>query len=189
MDITLHIANSMIRVPVSDTGLTTDIDLNKIPAEVLSIAMVNGLIGALNNIARSNGKGEEPKTDKQWAKARADKVAVWEAGSWASHGGGGERDTLPMRDAFYAERGAVDSKARKALDKAIQSKVRDTYGDGESATFARFLDAVAKELGAGDATEAASIREKLEAKYTKLALDLVKERSKATATLDIGSML
>lgn len=189
MEVTLNIANPIIRVPVSDTGLVTEVDLSKIPANVLAIALVNGFIGALNNISRSNGKDEAPKTNKEWAKARQDKVEVWLAGEWAAHGGGGERDVWPVRDAFYAEQGAVDAKSRKRLDKAIRQLVTDTFGADESATFAKYLDAVAVTLAKAGKGKQDDLRAKLQAKYDKLAVELVKERNKASAKLDLAGLL
>jgi hypothetical protein len=185
---TLEIANTKFGVPVGKTGKVTNIDLSKIPPNVLAIALVNGFIGALNNIARSNGQGETPKTDAEWAKARADKVAVWEAGSWAATGGG-ERDVLPMRDAFYRERGAADATSRRALDKAIKAEVEAAFGKDESATFATFLKAVATKLAKARKQDYETLHQALVDKYTGLALELVKERQKAAATIDLGELI
>lgn len=185
---TINVAKTTFAFPVGDTGLVTEFDLTKVPEAVLSIALVNGFMGALNNIARSNGKAEDPKSNKEWAKARADKVAVWYAGTWAANGGG-ERDTLPMRDAFYLEQRASDTQGRKRLDKVIRAKVTEIFGENESATFGRFLAAVAVELGRERKVDPATLEDGLIAKYTTLAIQLVKERQAASATIDVGALI
>lgn len=184
----IEVANTKLGVPVGKTGQVTEVDLSKIPANVLAIALVNGFVGALNNIAKSNGQGEEPKTDKEWAKARADKVKVWESGVWAATGSG-ERDTLPMRDAFYIEQGATDAQARRRIDKAIRQMVTDTFGENESATFTTYLRAVATKLAKERKVDAGELHDKLIAKYTELALNLVQDRAKAAATIKIDDLI
>jgi hypothetical protein len=124
------VANTVIRTSTGkDCPLELVIDLTKIPNEVHAVALVNAYLNALNNIPRSNGQGETPKTDKQWHQAKLDKIAVWEAGSWAATGRGGERDSLAgvMREAFVAEqsaKGIAPKQVEKAIKQAVTDRVR-----------------------------------------------------------------
>lgn len=198
--ITLEFPSTAIRTSVGkDSPDHVEFDFAEFAPEVLRAALINGFIGALNNIPRSNGQGEEPKTLAQWRKAKEDKVAVWASGSWST-GRTGDRDSLAgeMRDAFLAEQEAKGV-SRKQAGKTLADTVKRVFGDKESATFATFLMAVASELAKANAgpkakpEDVTKMREdyqaRLETKYRELALKAIAARKEAAASIDLGGLL
>ena len=187
MEIKINLASSLIKTSVGkDCPLTVEFDVASFNNEVLSAALVNGFLGALNNIPRSNGPGEKAKSDKEWQKAKMDKVAVWQNGSWGT-GRTGERDSLAgeMRAQFVAEMGAGE----KAANKKIAETVKEVFGEGESATFTNYLKAVATQIAKARGIEMEPLLEKLEAKYRDMALAAIKARREAKIEIDADKLL
>lgn len=191
---TITVTNPLVRLPLGDTGLHTEFDISKMSEGVLGMALVNGFIGALNNISRGKGEDDKPNSDAVWASMRAKKVDAWLAGDWASRSGGGERAMTALKEAFVDERKAATGASSAAIEKSIKELVKATFGEKESATFARFMDAVAltmarKEHGndklASDSIAVTELRAKIEAKYQGLADAAAKARAKASAKLDL----
>lgn len=191
---TVEVANTVIKLPLGDTGLVTEFDIAKMPASVLSMALVNGFMGALNNISRGKDEDGKPLSDDVWAAARQKKVDAWMAGDWASRSGGGERAMTALKEAFVDERKAATGATQAQVERTIKELVKARFGEKESATFARFMDALALQLaerdegvGEGKAKpeHVAEKRAAIEAKYQGLADEAAKARAKAKAKIDL----
>jgi hypothetical protein len=179
-----------VKVAVGDTGAETLVDIKAIAAahpQVLRFAVLNGFIGALNNVSRGKNDDSAANSDAVWASLRDKRAAVWMQGDWAGKGGGGERQSAALRDAYVAERLAAGMTSAQ-VDKSIKDAVKATFGDKEPATFSRFMDAVATGIGKRDGLDeagVADVRQRIEAKYRKLADDAAKARAKASAAVDV----
>lgn len=197
--ISLDFTSTVIKTSVGkDSPDSVEFDFAKFTPEVLRAALINGFLGALNNIPKSNGKDEAPKSNAEWLKAKQDKIAVWANGSWST-GRTGDRDSLAgeMRDAFQAEQEAKGV-SRKESAKTIASTVKEAFGDKESATFANFLLAVATNLAKANLPEGSAdevtaktkeLADKLEAKYRTMALANIASRKEAGAKIDLTGLL
>ena len=188
----IELTTTAFRLPVGDTGKVTELDIAKMPSEVLAMALVNGFMGALNNISRGKDEDNKPNSDDVWASMRQKKVDAWLKGEWSQKAGGGERAMTALKEAFIDERKLATGATSAAIEKSIKQTVKDRFGDKEPATFGRFLDAMALILVerdfAGQAVAEGTVtdyRNKLEAKYQKLADDAAKARIKVAKGLDL----
>ena len=181
---------SVLRVPLAKgSDEVTEIPVAEIftaHPELLRVAACSGMTGKLNNVSLGglSKQLERQATVKDLATTRANIVKAWANGSWNA-GRTSERDTLPLREAFYREKNAVTPAARKALDKAIRAKVTERFGEKDSATFGRFLDAIAAEYAEARGIEVVKVRDALESKYTDLALEMIREQKAATADIAV----
>lgn len=177
-------------VAVGDTGQNTKVDLKAILSQhpiVARYAILNGMIGALNNVSRGkNDETQAPNSDAVWAAMRDKRAAVWLTGEWSGKGGGGDRATTQLRDAFIAERMAAGATLKQA-DDSIKALVKATYGDKEPATFSRFMDALALMISKRDQIDEQDARTQIESKYRRLAEDAAAARAKASSVMDLSS--
>lgn len=180
-----------IEVATGETGKSVRVDLKAIAAnpQVLRFAALNGFIGALNNVSRGKAEDGSANSDDVWHGMRQKRADVWLTGEWAGKGGGGERQTTGLKDAFIAERMAAGATSAQ-VEKAIKDAVRAAFGDKEPATFSRFMDALALVIAErdglkGDAEAVAERRTKIEAKYKGLADAAAAARAKAANAIDL----
>lgn len=193
--ITVELPESL-EVALGDTGKVTKVDVTAIAKhpEVLRFALINGFMGALNNISRGRGEDDKPNSDAVWASLREKRVNAWLAGEWAGRSGGGERATTALKEAFIDERRADTGATIAQVEKSIKALVESTFGKDEPATFGRFMDALALTMARRDigdkATpeQVADYRTRIEAKYQKLADDTRAKRDAAKAVLDVTSI-
>jgi hypothetical protein len=160
--------------------------------EMIRFAIIAGLGGKLGNISKSglSKQLDRPATDADLASARKGIVKTWlEDGTWNMRGGG-ERDSLVsfMWDAYFAEKGLITEAAKKQERKRIGELVRKRYGEKESASFGRYLDAVADTLQAAGRGDAAELRQRLGEKYTSLAKELRDATTSASASIDASEL-
>jgi len=186
-----------VEIATGDTGKSVKVDLQAIAKahpQVLRYAVLNGMIGALNNVSRGKGEDGSANSDDVWHSQRQKRADVWLTGEWAGKGGGGERATTALKEAFVAERMAAGATMAQ-IDKAIKDAVAQAFGAKEPATFSRFMDALAIVIASRDSAPAKpssdaidSTRVKIEAKYRKLADDAAALRAKASAAIDLGGI-
>lgn len=195
--VTIELPES-VTVALGDTGKETKVDVKAIAQahpDVIRFAVINGFMGALANVSRGKDDDGKANSDAVWATMRQKRADVWMSGEWAGKGGGGERASAALKEAFVAERVAAGATTAQ-IDKAIKAEVKEAFGDKEPATFARFLDALAirlhkRDFGADAAKhpeQVSEYRERIEAKYRKLAEDAAKARAKAKDALDLSSL-
>lgn len=176
-------------VPTGDTGKSVKValqDIAKAHPQVLRFAVLNGMIGALNNVSRGKSEDGEANSNDVWHGQREKRAQVWMTGEWAGKGGGGERTTTALKEAFVAERVAAGATVAQ-IEAGIKAAVRSTFGDKEPATFSRFMDALAATVAKRDKREVAEVRDQIEAKYRKLADDAAAARAKAKDSLDLAN--
>jgi hypothetical protein len=186
-----------VKVALGDTGRETLIPVSAIAKahpQVIRFAVLNGLIGAVNNVSRGKDENGKENSDDVWASMRDKRVAVWMTGDWAGKGGGGERASAALKEAFIAERLAAGATMRQ-IEAAIKAAVKDAFGEKEPATFSRFMDALALTLSARDnggkpakAEDVAAMRDRIEAKYKGLAEEAAKQRANVKAGLDLSAI-
>jgi hypothetical protein len=184
-----------ITVPLGDTGKSTEVAIQSIARnpDVLRFALLNGFMGALNNISRGKDEASgKPNSDDVWAAARAKKVDTWLAGEWAARASGGERQSSMIREA-YVDFVKRETKATQGqVDASIKALVVEMFGKDESATFARFMDAWALKRARKDGDDSeqniATVREAFESKFRKMAEAAAASRAKAASKLDLSDL-
>lgn len=187
---TLEVANTVIRVPLADSGKVTVIDLKDISPEVLAIGLVNGFVKAIGDISRGRDENDKPLTDDAWLAMRQKRVDTWLAGSWASNRqGGGSRLVTVMAEAYDAEQAAWFNVSPSVIAAKRKETVKDVLGKDAANTFSNFLDAIAtKQAKAKGAEPFDTIRDALEKVWTEKALALSAERAKATPDIDLSDI-
>lgn len=187
-----------VAVATGETGKSVTIDIQAIAKahpQLLRFAVVNGFLGAMNNVSRGKDEAGAANSDAVWHSLREKRAAVWMSGEWAGKGGGGERATTGLKDAFVAERMAAGATSAQ-VEASIKGAVKQAFGDKEPATFSRFMDALALTLaqrdhsGKGKPTDetVADYRSRIEAKYRKLADEAAAARAQAKAGLDLTAI-
>lgn len=191
-----------MQVPVGDTGKTTTLRLKDFAPSVIRSAVINGFIGALNNVSR--GKDDEtgkPNSDDVWASMRQKRADVWAAGDWAGRGGGGA-EAKGLKEAYIAERlqaGSTLAKIEAAMKAQViaifGSKPTDDKAPAVPVSFDNFLKAVAtavarkEDARAKPDSEAAMANyEKLVTVWTEKANTLRAQRASAAGDIDLGDM-
>lgn len=203
--VTFEVADTL-SVPVGDTNKTTVVDIAAIYKafpDVCRFALINGFVGALNNVSR--GKDEDtgkPNSNDVWASMREKRAAVWlRDGTWAGRGGGGA-ESKGLKEAWLADRlaaGSTIAKAEAAMKAMVisvfGSKPNDDKASAVPVTFDNFLRAVATTAARREDAKAAVDSDAANANYAKLletwegkAAALRAERSAATDAIDIGDM-
>ena len=145
-----------IRVPrvlhlTNDNGLAETLEWDKVPLPCVADILCGGANVVMQNTYNSGGKAATPKERLAKLKARRDS---WYAGSYRMSGGGPRESLMgEAREAYVAgqmspklaDDGTVlrPAKTQKQVDAYIRDKVTEAFGKDESATFAKFLEAMA----------------------------------------------
>jgi hypothetical protein len=203
--VTIELPESVACEQMGDNGallFKTTVDLKAIAAahpDVLRYAVINGFIGALNNVSRGKDDNGRPNTDAVFESLRAKRAAVWMTGQWAGKGGGGQRVSTPLREALFDERRDSFGETRAAAERHLADTVKSVLGDKEAASFDNYCLAVgtliAKEDAGDKAPEQAAIEaaaETVRTHYATLAAEAAKrlaEAAKAVKTpkLDLAA--
>jgi len=189
-----------LEVATGDTGKSVKLDVKALAAahpEIIRFAAMNGFIGALNNISRGKDDNGAANSDDVWHAQRNKKVDTWMRGEWAARSGGGERASAALKEAFVDERKALTNATTAQIERSIKDTVQQVFGKDESATFSKFMDAVALLMARREANDdklaadhklVSEKREAIEAKYRKLADEAAARRAKASAAIDVTSI-
>lgn len=151
--VTIELPDS-IRVPLSDTGLYTEVPIKRIvenpngngPKQVRFAALA-GWEGALNNISRGKDENGKPNSDSVFAATRDKRMKPWIEGQ-ESFGNTerGESQYTAMRDEWISDY-MLRAKVTKGQAEAfIKAKVAERLGKDTKATFGAFLDATALDI-------------------------------------------
>lgn len=182
MEVTLTLPTE-IKVQVGKSANHTVVPVKDMSPDVLRMALLNGFIGALNNISRGEDDKGKPLSDAAWAAKRDAKVKVWLAGSWASTERGDSSVRL-MKEQYISEQ-VAKGRTVSEVERTIKEAVKQAFGDKEAATFARFLDAVALAKEPNDAEARAKVRDAIEDGLFDRAQKAAAERAKTATKLDL----
>lgn len=172
-----------MKVPVGDTGLVTVLRIKDMPEATIRFAAINGLIGALNNVSRGKDENDKPNSDDVWASMREKRTRPWYEGSWGSVTR--ESASAPMREAYVDETRARTNQSIAEVEKDMAALVKSVFGDKEKATFGRFLDALANQVAKAQKLDEGETRDRLDAKYRRLAKEAADARAKAAEGLKL----
>lgn len=186
---------SVLHYSPEGSDVRTEIPVHEIVArhpDMLRYALIAGLGGRLGDVSKGglSKKLDRPATDADLAAERNAIVKNWlDEGTWGRRGSG-ERDSLVSYqwDAYFAEKGIATEAAKKAERKRIAGKVVARFGNGTSATFGSYLDAVAADLAEAGRGDVAELRERLGNKYLVAAKALRAATSAASAEIGLDDM-
>lgn len=186
--VTIELPES-IRVPLSDTGKFTLVDIAAIAKHprVIRFAALAGFEGALANISRGKDDKGKPNSDATFAASREKRMKPWLEGadSWGSTERG-ESQFTAMREVWVDDYRARAKATPKEADAFIRSKVESRLGKDTKATFGAFLDATALDIvDAKEAKDATEARTMLEAHLSGLVEARDKARAEVEAKLDV----
>lgn len=151
---------SEIKVQVGKTKHFTVVPIGQMSLEVLQIATVNGFMGKLNDISMPKDDNGKPLGEDAWTAMRDKRVKVWLGGTWAATERGDS--SMTMMKAQYITEQVAKGRTVNDVEKTIKSYVKDAFGPKESATFGRFLDAIAVAKHPKDADAQAEFRTQIE---------------------------
>lgn len=174
-----------ITVQLGDTGKTTLVPIGTFPASTIQFAVLQGFMGALNNISRGKDENDRPNSDDVWLAAREKRMNAWRDGTaWGSTTR--ESNVAPLRQAYIDETRARTKQTVAEVEKDMAALIKSTLGEKEKATWANFLDALATAIGKERKMPVEEVKEKLEAKYAKMADEARKDREGVSAKLDVS---
>lgn len=171
-------------------GKSVKLDWSKVPAGILPAILEVGAKTVLTNAFNGGGKGA---TEAEKLAAMEKKMAAWYRGEF-NVVSRGESGMGALKEQYIDERRADTGASRADVERAIKATVASVFGRDESATFGKFLDAVAAlKCRADDNLNAADVREELEAalaeRAEKAAQARVWVRDKIdTSSIDLASL-
>lgn len=166
-----------------------NLELTKVPANVIGELVKSGAIVILNNTF--NGGGKERDAKEKLA-AMLKRMDAWYAGSFTMIERG-ESQYTAMREQYYAEQAEKFGRARGEVDKTIKALVEGTLGKDKPASFSNFLEAVAtSKLKAMKPDEAKGktvigIREEIEKALAERTAEAARKRAELAASLKIDA--
>ncbi len=177
--------STKIEVRRSDKQLVATVDLAKLGDNVTRAILESGIKVILLNTY--NGKGKDATTDERQA-ALDKKLAAWYRGEFNVVERGDSFKSM-MREAFYAAEAERLGQSVSGVEKAYNKLIDDTLPkDGDKAP-AKSVDnlfrAVATAIAEAKDGDVAETQTKLEAKYSAAAEALAKQRSEASAGIDL----
>lgn len=180
---------SVITVPLGKTGLSTKLTLAELNESVIAMAVINGFTSAINDVSRGKDESDKPNSDDVWLAMRDKRCAAWLAGTWThTKQGGGSNMTSRMKEAYVTEQSIAHNVSPTVIRKKIKQTVADVFGADEPATFNRFLEAIATVYAKANKLDMTDVRNKLEDKYIKLALEAAKQSAELTDSLDLSNI-
>ena len=166
------------------------VDTNRIPANVIEAIFTAGAKVILSNTY--NGGGKDMPHKERLAAAQK-KLDAWYRGEF-NIVNRGDSMMSALREAYVDDVKAKTGATSKQVEDSIRSTVSAVFGEKESATFGRFVDAmgtlIAREKHDGKPSEeqVRTERDAFEATYQKLADEAAKRRADASAKLDLTSL-
>lgn len=170
-----------------DSGNKLAVETARLPANVVEAIAVAGIKVILTNCF--NGGGKDAKTEDKVAAVQK-KLDAWYRGEFNVVARGDSVMTA-LREAYVDDVRAKTGASLKDVEQSIKAAVQHAFGETESATFGRFIDAmaqaIAREEHGKDATDEqiAGARDAFEAHYQALADEAAKRRTDAGAKVDL----
>ena len=163
------------------------LDTSKLTAEVVARIFEGGAKIILTNTYNSGGK---ERSEVERIAQLQKKIDAWYRGEYVTVERG-ESQYTAMREQYAQERLEAAGMSRAEVDKAIRATVTRVFGEKESATFPKFLMAVATEKAKANGTpdEAAAIAEAIETALAKRTQEAAAKRAKLAEGLkevDLG---
>lgn len=160
------------------------LDVSRIPDAILGDIFAVGAKTVLTNAFNGGGKDA---TDAAKLDAMTKKMEAWYRGEFNVTTRGDSAMTA-MREQYVDERRAATSATRAQVEAQVKATVKSVFGDKESATFSRFLDAVAtvKAKESGEPFDAT--REAIEASLWARTEKAAQKRAEVSAKLDVSSI-
>lgn len=193
--LTINLPDTIAVAMGKDSGKRMNVETKRLPANVLEVIVTAGIKVILTNVY--NGEGKDAKHDDRVAKVQK-KLDAWYRGEF-NVVARGDSILTAMREAYIddirAKREEAGSPVSVAeVEKSIKETVTAVFGEKESATFGKFIDAmgrvIAREQHGKDATEEqiATAREAFESRYAKLVEERAARRAKVAEKLDLSSL-
>lgn len=159
------------------------LDFAKLPVNIVGELVVAGAKIILTNTFNGGGK-DATEQDKRAQLEK--KMAAWYKGEF-NVVARGESAMTALRNQYIDERRAATNATQAEVEKQIKATVASVFGKDESATFSRFLDAVAtlKAKAKGEQRAVADIRAEIEDGLAKRADEAEQARAKARAELTV----
>lgn len=184
--VSLELATSVTVAMGKDSGDRLVIETKRLPANVLEAIVTAGIKVILTNAY--NGGGKDAKQADKLA-AATKKLDAWYRGEFNVVARGDSMLTA-MREAYIDD---IRQKSDGALsvsdiEKSIKETVHSVFGEKESATFGKFLDALATLLSRENESEVAAERDALESYYLALADEAAKRRTASAAKIDVKGL-
>lgn len=165
-------------------GKAINLDCAKLPDGVLAGIFEVGAKTMLTNVFNGQGKAA---TDAARLDALEKKMAAWYRGE-LNVVSRGESQYTAMREQYIDERRAATKATRSEVEKAIKETVKAVFGADESATFSKFLDAVATLKAKQAGTEMADEREAIETALVERTEKAAAERAKVADKIDLSAI-
>lgn len=164
-------------------GKAIKLDWNKVPESILPAILEVGAKTVLTNAF--NGGGKDASEAEKLA-AMEKKMEAWYRGEF-NVTSRGESGLTPLKEQYIDERRAATGSTRSEVEKSIKALVAQVFGKDESATFGKFLDAVAT-LKAKEGGEVADHREAIESALADRAAKAQAKRDAMAAKLDVSAI-
>jgi hypothetical protein len=167
-----------------DSGTFLSVETKRIPAKVWIAIMTAGVKVILINTY--NGEGAAAKHEAKLAKAQK-KLDAWYGGEFAIVEKG-ESYITAMREVYIDDTRAKTGQSQKEVEADIKTTVATAFGAKESATFGRFLDALATMIGKEEETPVEEVRERIETQLLARVAEVAAEREKAAKKVDVSKL-
>lgn len=172
-------------------GKAINLDLTKVPANVIADLVVSGATVILNNTYNGGGK-EKAVADKEAALLK--RLDSWYKGNFTIIERA-ENQYTAMREQYASEQAEKFGRSRAQVDKVIKDTVEKTLGKEASATFSNFLLAVATQKfeALDDAAKAKTsiigIREEIERGLAERTAEAEAKRKAVADSLEVPADL
>jgi len=175
-----------------DSGKRVNVETKRLPANVVEAIAVAGIKVILTNVFNGGGK-DAKQADREAAVQK--KLDAWYRGEFNVVARGDSFMTT-LREVYIDDIRAKREEAGSPVsvvevEKSIKATVASVFGEKESATFGRFIDAMARLLAreehGPDATEEqiAEAREAFEGHYAAMAEERAKKAAAAADKIDL----
>lgn len=194
-NITINLPDTIAVAMGKDSGKRMNVESKRLPANVLEAIVVAGVKVILTNVY--NGEGKDAKQDDREAKVQK-KLDAWYRGEF-NVVARGDSILTAMREVYILDtiakyKAAGTEVTIAEVEKSIKATVTSVFGEKESATFGKFIDAMARLIARNEhgpkATEEqiAEAREAFESHYAKLVEERAAKQAKAAEKLDLSSL-
>jgi hypothetical protein len=181
--VTLNLPSAITVALGKDSGKRQEVETARVAANVWEAIAVAGAKVILTNVF--NGGGKDASFDDK-AAAVQKKLDAWYRGEFAVIERGDSAMTA-MKEACLEYRISQYGETMAQAERHIRDTVKETFGEKESATFGKYLDAVGTALAreqhgkAATAEQVAEARATVEAFYQGLADEAARKRAEIAA--------
>lgn len=161
-------------------GAPVNLDVEKLPAHVIGRIFEAGAKVILTNAFNGGGK-DKPEADR-YASMEA-KMKAWYNGDFAVVERGDSWMSV-LKEQYISEQVSLGAKP-SVVEANIKDLVTSTFGEGEKATFSRFLDAVATHLAKDSGEPYEEVRGQIEADLSARAEEAERARADAAKKVKV----